>query len=50
MVIDENLRVGREIGVRSTPTLVFPGGRVMPGFKTAEKIADLLEETRSDRP
>ena len=48
--LEKNTRVGRSIGVRSTPTLVFPDGRVMSGYKTAERIAEILDETRSDRP
>jgi thiol:disulfide interchange protein DsbC len=42
--VDRNLEIGRLIGVRSTPTLVFPDGRVVPGYKTAEKIAEFLGE------
>ncbi len=45
--VDRNLRLGRRIGVRSTPTLVFPDGRVIPGAKPADEIIRLLESTRN---
>ncbi len=40
--LDKNLALGRKIGVRSTPTLVLPDGRVVPGYKSADKLLDLL--------
>ncbi len=42
--LDKNVELGRSLGVRSTPTLVFPDGRVIPGAKTADKILLLLDE------
>ncbi len=42
--LDRNVELGRSIGVRSTPTLVFPDGRVIPGAKTADRILLLLDE------
>ena len=30
------------LGIRATPTLIFPDGRVFPGAKTREQILDLL--------
>lgn len=41
--VSENIALGRRIGVRSTPTLVYPDGRVIPGYKTEDKIIGLLE-------
>ena len=40
--LQKNTDLGRSIGVRSTPTLVFPDGRVLSGYKSAEKIEELL--------
>ena len=42
--LEKNVQLGRSLGVRSTPTLVFPDGRVIPGAKTADKILLLLDE------
>jgi thiol:disulfide interchange protein DsbC len=41
--LEANLALGRSIGVRSTPTLVFPDGRVVPGAKSAQQILELLD-------
>lgn len=40
--IDKNLELAAHLGISSTPTMVFPDGRVMPGYKTAENIIVLL--------
>lgn len=40
--LEQNVDLGRSIGVRSTPTLVFPDGRVLSGYKSAESIEELL--------
>jgi thiol:disulfide interchange protein DsbC len=42
--IDKNEAEANRLGVRSTPTLILPDGRVMPGYKTAENILELLSE------
>ena len=41
-VVDQTLELGRDIGIRSTPTLVLPDGRMIPGFKKAEEMLRLL--------
>ncbi len=40
--IEKNEALARKIGVRSTPTLIFPDGRVVPGYKPAERILEYL--------
>lgn len=42
--VDETIRVAGEIGISSTPTMVLPDGRLMPGFRTADKIIALLDD------
>lgn len=44
--IEKNEALAQALGIRSTPTLVFPDGRVAPGYKTAEKILAYLDEDR----
>ncbi|MBU0485368.1 MAG: DsbC family protein [Proteobacteria bacterium] len=46
--IDQNLELVARLGIGSTPTMVFPDGRVVPGFKTAEEIIVWLEK-KSDQ-
>jgi thiol:disulfide interchange protein DsbC len=42
--IEKNEALAAQLGVRSTPTLIFPDGRVIPGYKPADQI--LAELTR----
>ncbi|MBU0481551.1 MAG: DsbC family protein [Proteobacteria bacterium] len=42
--VDKNLELAARLGISSTPTLVLPDGRVMPGYKSAEEIIRLLEK------
>lgn len=42
--IDKNIALALKIGVQSTPTLIYPDGRVIPGYKQAEMIIQLMEE------
>jgi len=39
--LDENIAVAGELGIRSTPTLVYPNGLVDPGYKKAGQLADI---------
>ncbi len=47
--IEKNMNLANRIGIRSTPTLVFPDGRVIPGYKPWETIIRLLEITYPER-
>lgn len=42
--IDNNLKLAPQIGINSTPTLIFPDGRVIPGFIPGEEIIRMLED------
>jgi len=46
--VEKNEALAKQIGVGSTPTLVLPDGRVMPGYKTADKIIALLDEAKAE--
>jgi thiol:disulfide interchange protein DsbC len=41
--VDETLRLGGMIGISSTPTLVLPDGRVIPGAKSAPELKRLMD-------
>jgi thiol:disulfide interchange protein DsbC len=43
-VIDETIALARKLGIRSTPTLVMPDGRVIPGYRKAEAILTIIGE------
>jgi thiol:disulfide interchange protein DsbC len=37
-VVDQTIALAKELGIRSTPTLVLPNGRVLPGYRKAEAL------------
>ncbi len=41
--VDQNKALAAQLGIRSTPTLVFADGRVVPGYRPADKIIETLE-------
>ncbi len=42
--VDKNIALAKELGVNSTPTMIFPDGRVFPGGRDAATIVRLLNE------
>jgi thiol:disulfide interchange protein DsbC len=40
--VDETMRFAEGIGINATPTLILPDGRVMPGFREAKDVQQLL--------
>ncbi|MBI5444321.1 MAG: DsbC family protein [Deltaproteobacteria bacterium] len=42
--VDETIRLARDLGINSTPTLIMPDGRLRPGYLAAEKILELLPQ------
>ncbi|MFA5807616.1 MAG: DsbC family protein [bacterium] len=42
--VDETIQAAKRFNIRSTPTMVFPDGRVVPGALDAEAILSLLKE------
>ena len=43
-VIDQTIALATELGIRATPTLVMPDGRVIPGYRKAEAILTIIGE------
>lgn len=48
--VDESLKLGRELGVRSTPTLILPDGRLLSGYKTADVLLEIIKTNRPGTP
>ncbi|MCI5142149.1 MAG: DsbC family protein [Candidatus Electrothrix sp. ATG1] len=45
-IVDKNIALAKEFYIASTPTLIMPDGRVLPGFKEADQIIASLEEVK----
>lgn len=41
-VVDETLKLGQELGITGTPTMIMPDGLIVVGVRDAEKIMDLF--------
>ncbi len=42
--VDRSLKLAQELGINSTPTLIFPDGRIISGYKSAEDILKLIKK------
>lgn len=42
-LVDKNIALAKELYITSTPTLIMPDGRVLPGYKKADKIVAALK-------
>jgi thiol:disulfide interchange protein DsbC len=47
--VDRNMALAKKLGIRSTPTLVLPDGRILSGFKPAVKLVEILREPASGK-
>ena len=43
-VVDENINLAEKLGIRGTPALIFPDGRVVPGAADAKSIIERLDK------
>ena len=41
-VVDETIRLAEKLGISSLPTLVFPDGKALPGYKDANTLLNLI--------
>jgi thiol:disulfide interchange protein DsbC len=44
--IERNRKLGEELHINSTPTLIFPNGKVFPGYKSADAILSILGNSK----
>ena len=42
-VIDKNMELARKLGISGTPGIIFPDGRLIPGYIDAKTIIKMLE-------
>ncbi len=41
-VVDETARLAQRLGINSVPTLILPDGRMLPGYKDAKTLIQLI--------
>lgn len=42
--IDNNIKLAEELGIRGTPGVILPDGRLFPGYAPADAILDLIDK------
>ncbi len=42
--IDDNMSLGKKLGISGTPALIFPDGRLIPGAVSADQIIKDVEQ------
>ncbi len=44
--IEDNLALAEKLGIRGTPTLILPNGRVAPGYRPLKELLELIDANR----
>ena len=42
-VIDENIKLAKSLGISGTPAIIFPDGRLLPGYVDGPALINILE-------
>ncbi|MCK5912567.1 MAG: DsbC family protein [Desulfuromusa sp.] len=45
--IEENLKLAQKLGIRGTPTLVLPNGKISPGYRPLDELLKLISENQA---
>jgi len=41
--VDENLKLGERLGISGTPAIILPDGGIIPGYKNADALIQLID-------
>lgn len=41
--VDNNLKLGAELGIKGTPAIIFPDGRLLPGYVDADALMGMID-------
>jgi thiol:disulfide interchange protein DsbC len=44
-VIDENIKLGKKLGITGAPAIIMPNGSVIPGYKDADSLISLIDKS-----
>ena len=42
--VDDSMKLGNSLGINGTPAIIFPDGRLVPGFMEADALISTLEK------
>src|SRR5512136_1105013 len=40
--VDENIKLGKKLGITSVPMVILPNGTLLPGYKDAKTLINLI--------
>jgi len=40
--VDENIKLAQKLGINSVPSIILPNGRLIPGYKDAKTLINLI--------
>ena len=40
--VDENIKLAQKLGITSVPSVILPDGRIIPGYKDARSLIQLI--------
>ncbi|MBI4688733.1 MAG: thioredoxin fold domain-containing protein [Nitrospirae bacterium] len=46
-VLDENIKLAQKLGITGTPAIIFPDGILIPGYKDADSLIQMIDKGRS---
>jgi len=46
--VDENIKLAEELGIKGTPGIILPDGRLIPGYLPEEALLGLIDEQQQD--
>lgn len=48
--LDNNIKLAGELGIKGTPGLILPDGRLFPGYAPADTLLDLIDHPDTQKP
>jgi thiol:disulfide interchange protein DsbC len=42
--VDDNLKLAEKLGIRGTPAIIMPNGIIVPGYKDADSLIELIDK------
>ncbi len=47
--IDQNIKLGQQLGITGTPTIILPDGKILAGYRPAAELIKILDENAKNR-
>jgi protein-disulfide isomerase len=43
-VVDDDIKLGKKLGVTGTPAIILPNGNLVPGYRDADSLIKLIDQ------